>query len=185
MAQISSSELRRLRAIEEQWNRVQPALAAQDELLAQVRRGASETVAAREELEKRLKAELAHYRASAEAAENRVAALQSLVQLFNVLTDLRVVAVSEADVEASSKIEGNNHGLGARHFRCSVSRNSQEVLVFHLTLHSAGSVLDYRPIFLAPSLTHVPEFFREEIEFKKDMGAVFFREVLKAATQDK
>ncbi len=128
-------------------------------LVEKVRRDRTEVLQSHEELVKRLKAELAHWKASAEDSKNSLTDAKQALAMYAQLTN-----VSMAE-------EGDG-------YRCvATNRDGQRAMTFHLTSLEDGTV-DYRCEEVSDPLA--PSFFREDINFDKGQASVFFREVTRA-----
>jgi hypothetical protein len=121
-------------------------------------------VSAREEENKHLKSQVAHFRAAAEQASQQVEQQRQVLQLLQALTN------------TSFREEEDGR------FLCSaLTLELEPCMSFYLRVDEGGSV-HYDPVKLAPG---APSFFSDSIVFSRGQSVIFFREVLKLLSAQK
>ena len=121
-------------------------------------------VGARENENKQLKQEVAHYKAAAAEASDQAASQREVLKLLEALTN------TSFREESGGK------------FLCTAKDlDLSAALSFHLTVDDAGTV-HYDPVTLAAA---APAFFHDSISFSRGQAVIFFREVLKLLSREK
>jgi hypothetical protein len=121
-------------------------------------------VGARENENKQLKAEVAHYKAAAAEASEQAATQREVLKLLEALTN---TTFREED--------------GGKFLCTSKNLDLSPALSFHLSLDDAGTA-HYDPVSLVDA---APDFFRDSISFSRGQAVIFFREVLKLLSREK